>query len=94
MVKCEVVEINSNQPIDDKEYYYNVEQREQIINEDNGTYSLKLINKIDEKHKEEVTLKRMKELNLTKMNHVQCCCKDKNHKDMFNYLDKKFNCAG
>ncbi|MDR5588250.1 hypothetical protein [Clostridium aquiflavi] len=93
MYKCEVVEIDSKEIIDDTKYYYNCEQRKQIINKDNGIYSLKLINKIDEKHKDEVNLKQMKALNLTKMNHVQCCCKDKNHKDMFDYLDEKFNCA-
>lgn len=91
MYKCEVIEIDSKQTLDDTKYYYNVEQRKQLVNEDKGTYSLKLINKIDKKHEWEVNLKRMKELNLTKMNHVQCSCKDKNHKDMFDYLDKKFD---
>ncbi|GEQ20925.1 hypothetical protein CBU02nite_14310 [Clostridium butyricum] len=93
MYKCEVVEIDSKDIIDDKEYYYNYQERKQIINESAGTYSLKLIKKIELNNKNDVTLKQMKALNLKKMNHVQCCCKDKKHKDMFDYLDEKFEVA-
>ncbi|MGG7152330.1 hypothetical protein ACQPUR_17010 [Clostridium neonatale] len=93
MYRCEVVDIDPKNIIDDTEYCYNPEERKQLINDSDGIYLFKLINKIDKEHESEVNLKRMKELNLTNMDHVQCCCKDKKYPDMFDYLEKKFDSA-
>ena len=90
MYKCEVVEIDSKNRIDDTCYCYHPEKRKEYIDFSKGTYSFKLISKIDKERQSEVTLETMRKLNLTKMNQVQGSCRDKKHPKMFDYLDEKF----
>ncbi|GAA0075985.1 hypothetical protein UT300005_03630 [Clostridium sp. CTA-5] len=88
--KCEVVGVgaNSKDVMDDRKYQYHPEKRKKLIDDKEGYYLIKKIKQIDS---DKVTLEVLRSLGYTNMKQVQCCCKDKEHSDMFDYLDKLFD---
>jgi hypothetical protein len=87
--KCEVVGVGVDPKdiIDDTKYQYHPEKRKLLIDESNGYY---LFKKIKFTERKDITLGMLRNLNLTKMKFIQCCCKDEKHSGMFDRLDMEF----
>jgi hypothetical protein len=86
---CEVIGIgiDSKETIDDTKYQYHPEKRKLLIDESQGYY---LFKKVKFTKRKDITLDMLRDLNLTKMKFIQCCCKDENHNEMFDRLDLEF----
>jgi hypothetical protein len=87
---CEVVGVglSPQNTMDDTKYQYHPKERKLLIDESNGYY---LFKKIKFTKRKDITLDMLRELHLTNMKFIQCCCKDENHGDMFDRLDLEFS---